>query len=265
MNIKKRGNLRLIQFYKNVINYFRNRPDSKAALSLFILFAVFLAFSLLIASHLMELKTANTKLSYEKIKKFVDEYNSAPVENIILPDSRLVAGNPNAELKIIVFTDFLCSFCYKFFEVEEYLLERFKDRIKIEYHSFPLDRDCNATIQRTIYNNSCIASAAMIASAEQGLFSRYSTLHFHNYKSIKAVYNKEIAARLLNYMGTATDTGRFIKIMDSQATAEMIKNDIALAGQYKINATPTIFIGNKRITGARQKEEIEAIIEEMLK
>ncbi len=263
-NIKKERGISFTGFYKDIFNYFKNTADAKAAISLFILFAAFLGFSLVSASGLMSLKTTDARLSYDKIKKFIDEYNAAPNENISVPGSNLIAGNPDGDIKIVVFTDFLCSFCYKFYEVEEYLLSKFRDRLKIEYHSFPLDQDCNNTVQRTVYNNSCIASAAMIASAEQGLFERYSAIHFHNYKKIKAAYNKDIALRLFNSLGTAANTGRFTASMDLKATADMVKNDIALAALYNIKSTPTIFIGNKRITGARPKEVFEEIIRNLM-
>ena len=264
MNIKKSNNLRLIEFYKDVINYFRKTSDSKAALSLFVLFAVFLAFSLLSASHIMQLKTTGIRFSYEKIKTYIDEYNAGPVEDIPFPESTMIAGNPEAKVKLIVFTDFLCSFCYQFSEVEEYLLAKYKDKIRIEYHSFPLDQACNNYIQRTVYNNSCIASAAMLASAQLGLFDRYVAIHFHNYKRIKAAYNKNVASMLLSTLGSGANIEKFNKLMNSDATSEMIKNDIYFAAQNKINSTPTVFIGNKRIVGARPKEVFEAIIGGML-
>jgi protein-disulfide isomerase/uncharacterized membrane protein len=264
-NIKKAEDAGLMQLYKKVFDYFKNTADSKAALSLFVLFAVFLAFSLLSAAHIMQLKTAEIRLSYDKIKIYFDEYNAKPVENIAFPESVMIAGNPGGKIKLIVFTDFLCSFCHKFSEVEEYLLSKYQDQLRIEYHGFPLDQACNNRIQRTVYNNSCVASAAMLASAQLGFFSRYVALHFNNYKNIKAAYNKEVAMMLFNSMGGGADTGKFSALMGSTEISDMIKNDIDFAAQNNINSTPTIFIGNKRITGARPKEVFDAIIAGMLK
>ncbi len=61
-----------------------------------------------------------------------------------------------------------------------------------------------------------------------------------------------------------TDTGKFIKLLDSKETSMEVERNINLAVENKIKSTPTLFIQNRRILGARPKEVFEAIIKKML-
>lgn len=262
--IKKNDDTGLMDIYRAIVSSLRSVPDRKAAFSSFLLFSLFFTFSFILTSQIMETKTADQRRSYQHIKKYLNEYYNTAPENITLPDSKIVVGNKDAVLNITVYTDFLCSFCYKLYVVEEYLQAKFGDKIRFEYYSYPLDQECNPNVSRTVYKHSCESSKAMYAAAEAGLAAEYMRLHFHNYKKIKAAYNKDIAVRLFNQLGTKADTGRFIKAYDSKTVSDIIARDIETAKSAGIRSTPTMFIGNRRITGARPKEVLEVIIRDAL-
>ena len=45
-------------------------------------------------------------------------FYQTPAQKIDFPDSGIILGNPEAEVTLYVFTDFLCSACYEFYRIE---------------------------------------------------------------------------------------------------------------------------------------------------
>ena len=217
----------------------------------------------------MEKKTDRKKLTRTQIKEYVNSFYGNEVEQLNLSESALVIGNQQAPLSIIVFTDFLCSACNNFFITEKYLLARFPDKINIQYYNFPLDRNCNSTIRRTVYENSCLAAKAVNASAKVGILNEYVKIHFKRYKEIKHGYSEETALNIfretLPFTGKKISNRDFTAAMSSDLVDTTIRNDIELAREYDIQATPTLFIGGRRIRGTPPKEILEQIIRSELK
>jgi hypothetical protein len=113
------------------------------------------------------------------LNNFVNEFNNTPVEKTHFQNNTLRVGDPAAPLTINVFTDFLCSACYQFYNTEKYLITKFSGKINIIYHHYPLDQSCNPSVSKTIYPNSCISAQAMQAAA--GLWVASLVLGFHIY------------------------------------------------------------------------------------
>ncbi len=78
-----------------------------------------------------------------RMQAFVDDFYSAEVEDVDFPATPLVLGNPDAELKIRVFSDFLCSACSHLVASEKILLSRYDGRIAFYYYNYPLEKECN--------------------------------------------------------------------------------------------------------------------------
>ncbi len=244
--------------------------DRRAAFSSYFLFIFFLSFAVLSTTIILKNRAGHSYTRELKIKSFINELSSSPEENINFPETEMILGEREAPLTIRVFSDFLCSACYKFYKTEEYLLTRFKGRIKIAYYHFPLDRECNINVDDTIYRNSCIAAASMEAAVKNGIFDLYHRLHFDNYPEYKKGYSLKTAVknlvllknRLKHPEVSIRDFSRAIK---SPETSALIKKDTGFAGDIKINATPTLFINGKRLVGVPPKELLEAAIRFELK
>ena len=250
----------LIQKFRNTLN---SVSHARAGMAAFTVFVVFFVFSIFSIAKINELRTTE-KITSDKIIKFINKYEAANPEKLNLHNSPLIAGNRDAEITITVFSDFLCSYCYKLYNIEEYLLKRFKNKIKFEYYNFPLDTQCNGNIRRSVYDNSCIASKAMFASAELGIFEEYMKEHFNNYKEVKSEYGMEKAMMILKNIGRDSMKEKFKSLINSENISVMLKKDIQAAKNIEIRATPTIFIANKRIGGVRPVEVFEHIISKEL-
>ncbi len=259
-DIKKTEKTGFINIIKDFFSDNDESSNKKAAYSSFSILVFFLFFSVFSMNYILNLKSDNSPVSKEDIKNFTLGFYSARVEEIQFPESNLVLGNPNAQITIYAFTDFLCSACYEFYKVEKYLLSKFKDKVKIVYFNFPLDNDCNKKV-RSIYPNSCTASKAMTQAAYSGNFQEYLVEHFRDYKSIHNKYNEEKAISLLP---GNIDKTKFQEGMKSQTVSDMMESHIIFAEKLGIQSTPTIFISGRRMSGSAPKEMMEVIIQKEL-
>ncbi|OHD67513.1 MAG: hypothetical protein A2W19_07465 [Spirochaetes bacterium RBG_16_49_21] len=268
--MKAGENWSLPGLYREIFSAEKAPADRKAFYASFVLFAFLLPFSIFSTAQIVKLKTAlsrsadDQKLSARQITGYITDFYNQPVEKAKFPDTGMAVGNPKAELSIIVFSDFLCSYCYKFYLVEEFLLSKYKNKIKIIYYNFPLDRGCNPALSRTIYRNSCTASRAFLAASEAGILEHYMKKHFSQYQSLDHAYDSQKPLDVLKLMDTGErrgiDSGKFRILMNSAKTARQLEEHIKLANKLGINGTPTIFISNRKIDGFRPAEVLDTII-----
>jgi protein-disulfide isomerase/uncharacterized membrane protein len=237
-------------------------PDRRASFALYVLFGFLLLFAIFSTSHILKSRTGAPAPSPAEIRAQVDEFYAAAPEDLRLPGSGMVLGDPKGKVQVIAFTDFLCGACYQLFRAEKHLFSRFGDDITVTYYNYPLDRSCNAGLQGTKYPGSCDAARAFIAAASLGKFREYLAAHFTRYGSFRNGYDtgtaRKIAARI-------ADMHLFDAASTSPETAALLKRDIALANGLGVTATPTLFINGRRLVGVPSKEVFEAIIEKELK
>ncbi len=260
INLKAKKNIKYTELIKKILRLGNTSHDARAAFASFIILQVLLMLSIFLTVGFFESKASGFRNTDNRIYEYLQDYYSTKPEIINLEPSKLITGNPDAELTITVFTDFLCFYCYKFHTVEEYLLSRFNNKIKFAYYNYPLDTNCNKSIKRTVYGNSCLASRAMFAASELGIFVPYMRKHFSLYKKIKSGYSQDIAVDVLVKAGYGSEKDKFIRLLNSGDVSNELIRDIGLSGINKVRATPTIFIANRRISGTRPEEVLEKII-----
>ena len=246
---------------RSILGFGQEDPDRRAALSLFIVFVFFLSFAIFSSSYILKVKTYEPRPSKEQIEAFINKFFLSPPTELNLPESNMVLGNIQAPVSIVVFTDFLCSACYKFFRVEKYLFSKFQDKINIIYYNYPLDKSCNKHTSYTRYLNSCLASRAITAAAQLKSFEQYLIGHFNRYPAISHAYNRESSLDIADQvMGRNTFMQRF----NADETGEIVERDINIARELGIDATPTIFINGRKLVGVLPGRVLEAIIEREL-
>lgn len=262
-----RNNFTKDEIISSITKYFKpDNSDEKATLSLSILFAFFLAFAVFTSTNIIKMKAGVNKTpESQKSKLLANFYNQNP-EQIDFIKSNLKIGDDNAKVKIYIFNDFLCSACYKLYQVEKSIIAKYKNRIQIVYYHYPLDSACNRYMDDSVYLNSCMASQSMYAAAESGFFEEYFYIHFSDYASYKDSFEKD------NITNNLTQTGKqfkikpeskqkFESIMENKSGDSQIKEHIEFAEKLKIEATPTLIITGRKIVGVPPKEILESIID----
>lgn len=263
----KEDNISIPVFYKKIFLAFtEDNNDRRAVKSLLLLFIVMLTFSVISTERTMDIKYSSTESQDTDLSGFLERFYKSPAEYNELPPSSLVLGNKNAPVVIDVFIDFLCSACYKFYDIEKNLLQKYGDKIAFVYYHYPLDSQCNRTVKNTLFKNSCTASKALSAAADMGFFSSYIDEHFKMYDAYRGGnYSKDAALKNLSRVKSGPSAEEFIQKMNSPETMNEIENHIETAKILGIQSTPTFFLASRRIEGVPPVKYIEAVIEEELR
>ena len=181
--------------------------------------------------------------------------------------SDMVLGTKKADayLTIHVFTDFLCSACNKFKSYTPYFAKKYKKDIRIIFHHYPLDKDCNTGMRRSLHPGACKMHKAFHAATKMGYFKQMATIHLKNffkyYGKLRDDYTDFAIDEFIAEMKfTPQEKNKFYKIMGSNQTYKAIMKDIQLSKDLKIRSTPTMFFNNRRVVGVMGRPYMEAII-----
>lgn len=150
-------------------------------------------------------------------------------------------GNPDAPLKLVDFTDILCSHCAQF---EEFMHEVEKvappENVSIEPRYYPIDGECNPDIAGSAKDGvRCYGARLQICSQKHPNFFLMRRELFQNQSKLNQGLMLAIATR----HGLNAET--LNACMKSPETAARLAEDIAYARKYKIEGTPLVLLNGK--------------------
>ena len=142
-----------------------------------------------------------------------------------------VLGNPNGDVTLVEFFDYNCPYCRK---VPAVLAEAQKadNGLKIVLKEFPI-----------LGPGSEYAARAALASQKQGKYRDFHEALMAHSAAIDETSTLEIARRV------GLDIDRLQKDMEDPAIAEALGRNLALAGDLRINGTPSFIIGDEIVRG----------------
>ncbi len=180
-------------------------------------------------------------------------YLAQPVMQVPL-DGGHARGNADAPVTIVEFSDFECGHCANFHRSVDDALHRFGQGIRVVFHHFPLNSECNPRLSAPLHREACLAAVASECAAEQGKFWQYHDLLFSNQQHLERDSLIAYATRL----GLASD--RFAACLDSPEPRARVQHDISEAADLGIDSTPTVFINGRLVKGALEPELLGAAI-----
>lgn len=194
-------------------------------------------------------------LNPSKVKLVLNEHFKQPPVKIST-DSTPVTGNPDAKLKIVVFSDFQCPSC-KLLEsnMKTIMLEN-KNDVSYSFINYPLDNSINKNVKREIHKYAGISAIAGICAAKQGMFWEFHDELFENQTRLNKEYLIETAVKL------GLDKNEFAACMESEETRQKVIGDIETANEINISSTPSLFINGRKVKYWNSPEVIRAIIKE---
>jgi protein-disulfide isomerase len=126
--------------------------------------------------------------------------------------------------------------------------------VRLVFHHYPLDKECNPTLSQQVHPGSCVASAAAECAGEQGKFWEYADLLFIDQK----VYSRQ---DLETYAGALSlDMSRFNTCLDDGHVKTRIQADIEEAGRVGIKATPTLVVNGHLIEGLPSPDQFATML-----
>lgn len=234
-------------------------PKAFPRLFLYAIISLTLMASMILLSFKLEnhakIATPPDEQTKDQLKAFYEE----PPIKYKFPKTELKLGSTTAPVKIHIFMDFLCSACRDLFKKEKLLLSKYNGKIEIKYYHYPLDSKCNEFIEESVYENSCIASYYMEYAGALNIFEQYLNRHFEQYDEIAHGYDREIAESILIEFTSRKPSNSQKEIQNR------IKQHIDFAEKkLLIEATPTIIIKGRKITGNPPLQLMERIVEREL-
>jgi len=168
---------------------------------------------------------------------------------------RIISGNDNAKIKIIVYESLTCSHCADFHKkVYPQLKKEYIDNglAKIEFRHFPLDM--------AALNASKIAQCNEDQSLEI-----LESLYSNQQAWVKGNSVDDINYNLKKFIEKEGFKLDFQKCINNQEIEDFVLNDrIEGAKKFKINATPTIIINNKKFEKSLNYKNLKNSLEKLI-
>ena len=175
--------------------------------------------------------------------------------NINAETNRIISGKEDAKITIIAYESLTCSHCANFHkDVYPQLKKDFIDTglAKIEFRHFPLDI--------------AAFNAAKVAQCknDQGL-EILESLYLNQQEWVKGSKIEDINNNLKKYLENAGFKIDFEKCINNKQIEDFVLNDrIEGTKNFKINATPTIIINDKKFEKSLNYKNLKKTLEKLI-
>ena len=177
------------------------------------------------------------------------------ITNISAEPKRIISGNENAKITIIVYESLTCSHCATFHkDVYPQLKKEYINTglAKIEFRHFPLDI--------AAFNASKIAQCNNDESLEI-----LESLYSNQQAWVKGSTIEEINNNLKKFIEKEGFKLNFKKCINDKKIEDFVLNDrIEGAKNFKINATPTIIINDKKFEKSLNYKNLKKSLEKLI-
>ena len=182
---------------------------------------------------------------------FFSTISTINAENI----KRIVVGNKDAKITIIAFESLTCSHCASFHkDVYPELKKEYLDTglVKIEFRHFPLDI--------AAFNASKVSQCK-----NDGDSTILNSLYANQQKWVKGSSVEEANKNLQKFLTSEGFDVNFENCINNQEIEEFVLNDrIDGVKNFKVNATPTIIINNKKFEKSLNYKNLKKALEKLI-
>ncbi len=159
----------------------------------------------------------------------------------------------DAPIQFSIFSDFQCPACNAFNKIIPKIKERYKGKINIQYFFYPLDHNCNPSMDRPLHTLAC--KAAYFAScAGPEKFARIHDEIFEAQSSLSETWINDYAKKL-----------NVTECMNKPETKQAVVDMINQADSFTVKSTPTQLLNGVKIEGVRQLRDYYAFMDDILK
>jgi protein-disulfide isomerase/uncharacterized membrane protein len=163
-------------------------------------------------------------------------------------------GPANASVTIVEFSDFECPACAMAFHDLHDLASKNPEHIRLVFHHFPLDSECNANVPTRLHRNACQAAIAAECAARHGKFWDYHDLLFGDQERLG---RDDLIAKAT---GLGIPAEAFTACLDDPSARARVVADAAAGAKLGVKSTPTLVINGRTIEGALDRNRYEYVI-----
>ncbi len=169
----------------------------------------------------------------------------APVPKVSDP----VLGGANAKVTIVEFGDFQCEYCREWSSIYQQLSAKYGTAIRLVWKDSPL---------QSVHPKARGAAIAARCAQQQFKFWEYHDALYASLDTLGSERYLAIAQEL------QLDQNRFATCLNSEATANLVDENLAEAAQFSIRSTPTIFVGSYVLTEVPTFSTMDALLSSLL-
>ncbi|HRW03518.1 MAG TPA: thioredoxin domain-containing protein [Caldilineaceae bacterium] len=170
------------------------------------------------------------------------------------PEEFAVAGDPEAPVTIVEFSDYQCPFCQRFFQETKPQLDKTyiaTGKVRFVYKDFPLDN---------IHPQARVAAlAAECAGAQDAYWGMHNRLFQGKDEWADQAQAVEVLQQYASELGL--DTVSFNDCMDNQSYAAEIQADFEEGQRAGVSGTPTFYVNGQPLVGAQPFAAFVQLIE----
>jgi len=173
----------------------------------------------------------------------------APRQTAPVSDADPALGDRSAPVTIVAFSDFQCPFCARVEPTLKEIRRAYANKVRIVWKDFPLT---------TIHPQAFKAAEASHCAAEQKRYWDYHDRLFANQSQMTVTDLKSHAAAL------GLDTEAFGQCLESSRYSARVQQSLNAGAKLGVEATPTLLINGRTVSGAQPTEVFARIIDEEL-
>ncbi|HEX5033331.1 MAG TPA: thioredoxin domain-containing protein, partial [bacterium] len=233
------------------VEIFRKIPWGKALLYFGIVFAI----------GGVILHTNHKQMAKELSKAEVQEYlNQFMAQKVVAID---VSGKPfwgNADAKVVIaeFSDMECPYCKVAAFNLKPLLGDYRDKVKLVFMNYPLDKACNPSMQRDLHQQACNAAYAAHCAGVQGKFWEYHDAAFDRQPKFSDESLLAIGRKV------KLDMKAFEACLGADTTKQAVAADVTLGNQIGVSGTPAVYINGRSLPNWINRQILQGAVERSL-
>jgi protein-disulfide isomerase/uncharacterized membrane protein len=172
-----------------------------------------------------------------------------------LPVGRTVDGHPfigaaSPTLEIVEYSDYQCPHCLRGHQAMRQLVQQHPDKVRLVHRHFPLDQQCNPSINRPFHLDACKYARLTFCAGEQQRFWEANDYLFERGSRKEPVDAAELARAL------ALDAALLATCADGDAAREEARRDLRAGAALGIRGTPTFVVDGQVHRGSVPPEVI---------
>ncbi|WP_197322110.1 Na+/H+ antiporter NhaA [Saccharomonospora sp. NB11] len=157
-----------------------------------------------------------------------------------------IRGDADAPLTLVEYGDFECPFCSRATGVTRELRAKFGPNLRYVFRHLPLS---------DVHPHAEFAARAAVAAQRQGRFWEMHDLLFEHQDELEY----EDVVGYASELGLDVET--FLRDLESEATAAVVREDLVSAEASGAVSTPTFFVGSQRHVGPHDTETLSRALE----
>jgi protein-disulfide isomerase len=176
-------------------------------------------------------------------------YSAGPERFHVTLGDAPTRGPQDAEITIVMFSDFECPFCLQGYRTMLELERKYSGKVRIAYKAYPL----------AFHPHALLAAMAAHTAQAQGKFWEFHNLLFSGEREL------DVDAVFAYARRVGLDKRSLMADLEKLEYGPEVRADMRQARRLGVSSTPTFFINGRQISGAKPYEDFDVVVQDELR